>query len=232
MMRRVVCGDEVVEYELTRKRVKNINLRVGRDGSVCVSAPERVRSELVDAFVCKNIMFIHRVREKYAALPKKECGAVYYLGEKYDYVVRQGMYDHVVLEGTRFIVETVCPGDEANEKLIMNRYEEELCRNLFPEVVRRLLPLVEPYGVTMPRITVRRMTTRWGSCTMAKGSIRLNTELIHYPLECIEQVALHELCHFVHANHSKDFYALLTHLMPDWRERKKLLEESAQRDGR
>lgn len=228
-MRKVMCGGEMIEYELYRKSVKNLNLRVERDGTVRVSAPKSVTAECVDEFVCKNIEFIQKVRERYAALPKREKGVVYFLGRRYEYDMRRGERDRVVIEDGKMVLETVRPEDETYEKLIWSAYEEEMCRSLFPEVVARMLPLVEPYGVKMPKISVRRMKTRWGSCTMAKGSIRLNADLIHYPMECIEQVALHELCHFVHGDHSKDFYALMTRLMPDWKERKKRLEESVMR---
>ena len=224
MMRKVTVNGETVEYELFTKSVKNINLRVERDGTVRVSAPKTVPKERVDEFVQKNIDFIRKVRAKYAAMPKRERGVVYFLGKRYEYAVREGTRDRVRMEEGQLILETTRPGDETYEQLILSVYEEEMCRRLFPEVVQRLLPLVEPYGVQMPKVSPRRMSTRWGSCTMAKGSIRLNTELIHYPVACIEQVALHELCHFVHGDHSKDFYALLTRLMPDWRERKRLLE--------
>ena len=47
--------------------------------------------------------------------------------------------------------------------------------------------------------------------------------LIAYPIAAAEMVTLHELCHFVHPDHSKDFYALMQTLMPDWKARKKLL---------
>ena len=225
MMRKVIVDGETVEYELFTKAVKNVNLRVERGGTVRVSAPKAVPPERVDEFVRKNIDFIRKVRAKYASMPKRESGVVYFFGKRYEYAVREGERDRVRMEEGKLILETTRPGDETYEQLILSVYEEEMCRRLFPEVVQRMLPLVEPYGVKMPKVTPRRMTTRWGSCTMAKGSIRLNTELIHYPIACIEQVALHELCHFVYGDHSKAFYALLTRLMPDWRERKQLLEQ-------
>lgn len=225
MIRKVQCGNEIVEYELFLKKIKSFNMRVEQNGTVRVSAPMGFPPEKADEFVRKNIDFIHKMREKAVSRPWNQRGIAYFLGKRYEYDVRKGKRDRVFFEEGKLVLETTHPGDELYEKYILSVYEEEMCRRLFPDVVLRLMPLVEPYGVRMPIVTPRRMTTRWGSCTMAKGTIRLNTELIHYPMECIEQVALHELCHFVHGNHSKDFYALLTRLMPDWRERTKILDE-------
>jgi len=222
MRRRVEANGISLDYELTRKAVKNFNLRVKRDSSVCVSAPKAVSVQRVDEFVIRNVEFIRKSREKLALIPEKEQDTVYLLGKPYRVVVRSAQRDRAYVEGDAFIVETA----KAEEgQRIIEAYEDALAKRLFPEIVSRMLPLVKAYGVKMPRITVRRMTTRWGSCTMARGTIRLNTRLVRYPIECIEQVALHELCHFVHPDHSKDFYALMTRLMPDWKQRKALLEK-------
>lgn len=71
------------------------------------------------------------------------------------------------------------------------------------------------------------METRRGSCLVKKGIITLNTRLLEAPQNRIEYVVMHELCHFIHPNHSKNFYVFLTMLMPDWKERKRALENMA-----
>jgi predicted metal-dependent hydrolase len=55
--------------------------------------------------------------------------------------------------------------------------------------------------------------------------IVLNSELIKTPKHCIDYVVLHELIHFKYKNHDNKFYAFLTSLMPDWKKRKKILDE-------
>ncbi|WP_295094925.1 M48 family metallopeptidase [Ruminococcus sp.] len=69
------------------------------------------------------------------------------------------------------------------------------------------------------------MTSRWGSCLPSKCIITLNKSLIEAPKCCIEYVVYHEFCHFIHPNHSKQFYSLLQIMLPDWKERKSLLEK-------
>lgn len=70
------------------------------------------------------------------------------------------------------------------------------------------------------------MKTRWGSCILSKNQITLNENLIHFSERCIESVVIHEFCHFRYPNHSKEFYNFMTILMPDWKERKKELDET------
>ena len=81
-----------------------------------------------------------------------------------------------------------------------------------------LIP-VKPSGFKL-----KEMETRWGSCT-ATGQILLNPRLVCAPRICIEYVIIHELCHLVHRNHTKDFYELLTQEMPDWKKWKMKLEK-------
>ena len=78
----------------------------------------------------------------------------------------------------------------------------------------------------MPKLRIRDMDTRWGSCLAKKGIITLNKRLLEVPRDCIEYVVIHEFCHFIHPNHSKKFYDFLTMLMPDWKARKKVLDQN------
>lgn len=70
------------------------------------------------------------------------------------------------------------------------------------------------------------MNNRWGSCTPG-GRIILNPELIKAPIDCIDYVITHELCHLVEPNHNARFWQLLGALMPDWKARRERLNEMA-----
>ncbi len=172
-------GGEIA-YELERKRVKNLNLRVRRDGSVYVSANPRVSLGAIDAFVAGNGALIRRAQERFA---RQEARA------------------------------------QALEPV-----PREACLPLFTQAVERQLPLVAPYGVTMPQVKVREMKSRWGSCAWKKGAITLNARLYHAPRECLDYVVLHELCHFIYPNHGPAFHALMARIMPDYKARKRTLE--------
>lgn len=74
------------------------------------------------------------------------------------------------------------------------------------------------------KLAYRDMTSRWGSCQPATGRICINIRLAAYPPQCLEYVVVHELCHFLVRDHGPRFQALMTKFMPDWKERRKLLE--------
>lgn len=96
------------------------------------------------------------------------------------------------------------------------------------EVVKACVPpLVEQWAkilnVHPTKIDYRNMKSRWGSCQPETGRICFNIRLALYPPECLEYVVVHELCHFLEANHGPGFHALMSRIMPDWPERKKKL---------
>ena len=123
-----------------------------------------------------------------------------------------------------------CPAD--TEILKMLRLEaftqEELqvlaekAVRVIPERVRYYAPII---GVDYGRITIRSQKTRWGSCS-SKGNLNFNCLLMLTPLEVIDSVVVHELCHRKYMNHSKDFYAEVERVFPDYQKWNKWLKEN------
>ena len=78
-------------------------------------------------------------------------------------------------------------------------------------------------GLSYGRITITGAKRRFGSCS-SRGDISYSFRLMAYPDRAIDYVVVHELCHLVHMNHSRDFYALLEKYLPDYKERRALLK--------
>ncbi len=78
-------------------------------------------------------------------------------------------------------------------------------------------------GLRYGKITITSAKCRFGSCS-SRGDISYSYRLIVYPERAVDYVVVHELCHLVYMNHSKDFYALLGKILPDYKERQKLLK--------
>lgn len=113
---------------------------------------------------------------------------------------------------------------EANFWGAMSDEEIDSMRELAREVLTRKTRLYSNImGLTYGRITITGAKTRFGSCS-SKGDISYSYRLMAYPDRAVDYVVVHELCHLVHMNHSKEFYALLERYLPDYKERRDLLK--------
>jgi predicted metal-dependent hydrolase len=95
------------------------------------------------------------------------------------------------------------------------------------EVANALPPLLalwqERMGVRVERIFVRRMKTRWGSCTPRTRTIRFNSELAKRPPSALEYIVVHELVHLLEPGHGPRFVALMDRFLPEWRAERRAL---------
>ena len=233
--RMVLAGDQEISYVLERKQVKNLNLRIRKDGSVFVSASDAVPFEEVDEFVCNKASYILNAVKRFNEIalhkpqPKKYVsGETFYLqGRGLRLKVSRAAKDSISSDGVYIHLKVKDVNDFEKKRRMVNRFLDSQCKIIFGEVMDELYPLFKKYGIEKPTLKIRDMETRWGSCLPKKGIITLNKRLLEAPRNCIEYVVMHELCHFMHPNHSKYFYAFLSMLMPDWKDRKIYLDKNA-----
>ena len=149
-----------------------------------------------------------------ARIPKKTVDLFVQSNEGY---IRRHLTEakHAAGQGS-FVTEN--EHEQMNEKAL-RAYAEALLL----DICREYYPFFEPYGIAFPKVTFRHMTSRWGSCRPQKHAITLNTALIKVPREAAEYVVVHEFAHFIYPDHSSRFYAVVAQVLPDWKERRKLL---------
>jgi len=232
--RLVNCIHGEISYLLTRKPVKNINLRIKPDGRVLVSANESVPVDFIDGFIENKQRYILSILARYdekrkliQPIPKR-----YVSGENYDLLgkslrlkVEEAEKEIVYTDGIYIFLKVKDKDDFRHKEILMTKWLKEYQRKVFDELISEKYSQFQKYGVPYPKLKVRYMTSRWGSCHTEKGVITLNSQLIAAPRNCIEYVVLHEFVHFIHPNHSKEFWNFVAMMMPDWKERKAELEK-------
>ena len=229
---RVIYNGQAIPFKLYRKKVKNINLRIGSELTVAVSAPNRVPLQIIESFVLEKAPWIikklERFRQIHGSQLKREFISgeiIYFKGQALILQLLETGDEAVCLQDGKIVIAAK-PGSTANERkdLFLNWLKREalLCSQ---QSLDRLYPLVEIFNIPRPEIVVKAMKSRWGSCSWQKGKISLSAFLMHYPQECIDYVLLHELVHFKYHSHDQSFYQFLEKLMPDWREKKRKLKE-------
>lgn len=227
----VTVGNRKIAYELTRKKVKNINLRIKPDGSVHVSASNAVTIAVIESFMKQKADFILSAIDKYneknkitgVRLEDEEILSI--LGSDYMLFIYKGEYNYIEENiGTLALYVTDTDDYELKYKTYITWLKPQcvkimttLCQKAYDEYYRSL-------GIKFPVIKVKDMRSRWGSCIPSKEILTFNVHLMEYPFAAAEYVVAHEFTHFLQANHSARFYAELAKFMPDYREREKLLK--------
>ncbi len=211
-----------LDVAVTWKRVKYLRLKVvPPSGDVQVSAPLRTGEGTIGEFVASKMAWILDAQGEVQArdsLPvfAFETGEEHLLwGEAYPLRVTmmEGRGSVALQEGE--IVMCVSPGCSVEQRgtLLDDWYSEQLRVAMGPWLERWGLRM----DVAPKHVTIRRMQTRWGSCTPDREAIRLNLELARVPRECAEYVVVHELVHLLELSHNARFRALMSAFMPDWR---------------
>lgn len=226
-------GEQDIEFELYRKKVKNINLNIRPDMTVMVSANDKVPIEDIEEFVKSKAFWITRNLSYFSdTQPEGRTEKEYVSGESFKYLGKQirlrvetGEPEGVKLSKGFIYLRVKDKENYKRKKLLVDRWFRQKAESTFSEALGRVYPLVGNHGVSLPKIMIRQMKARWGSCIRDRGIILLNYELIKAPKYCIDYVVLHELLHFKYRNHDKRFSVLLTVLMSDWKMSKQILDE-------
>jgi len=221
-----------LEMQLNRKPIKNLHISVlPPDGKIRVSAPEKMTDNAIRMTVIKRIPWIKKQKEEFASQPRQSVrefisGENHYLwGRRYRLEVIEKRGNHkVIVSGNNKIKLNVNPGTKLkNKEQVLN----EFYRRELNDRINTLLPKwIHKVGKEPVFIGIKKMKTKWGSCNTQEKRIWLNLELAKKAHECTEYILLHELIHLIERKHNALFMAYMDKLMPNWRERRDLLNKS------
>lgn len=224
-------GGRRIPFRIEYRRRSKLAITVHPELRLQVVAPEGATSEQVLPRVEKRAAWILRQWRYFEQFLPKQPSPRYvsgethlYLGRQYRLKVHEGAGEAVKLVG-RFL--HVWTSDRSNkgriEKLLETWYRDHAER-IFSHRLRICLEKCPTLNLPRdPKLSIRRMTHRWGSCTKS-GTVVLNLNLVKVPIHCVDYVLVHELCHLQIHNHSPAFYRLLGRCLPDWKALKSRLD--------
>lgn len=219
-----------IALQLNRKAIKNLHISVlPPDGRVRVSAPEKMTDTAIRTAVISRIPWIKRQQADFAKQPRQSQremvnGECHYLwGRRYrlNVIERNGKHEVSVSSGRINLYVKAGTSKENKFKLLDEYYREQL-KSKLPELIRLWS---EKMGVQPSTCLIKKMKTKWGSCNIEARRIWLNLELAKKPPECLEFVLVHEFVHLLERKHNDRFKALMSDFLPDWSERRDLLNK-------
>lgn len=216
-----------LSYDLHRSDRTTLEISVHPDGRVAVTAPHDTDLEKIEAKVSKRVPWIERNLREVEQLPQPQAPRQWVSGETHRYMGRQyrlkvaiAEKPFVKLKGAFFLVFVPDKTDRDTIRGLMEAWYQDHARPIFEQRLSQCLRASKPFlEIEQVDLIVRKMKSRWGSCTPT-GRIVLNLDLIKAPVQCIDYIVMHELCHLAVMNHSAKFWSLLSKCMPDWEKRR------------
>lgn len=197
------------------------------------AAADKSNKEVIEA-AKKRARWIHKQLEAFRSASEYYSPRQFVSGESHYYLGKQHLLKVIespVLNGSVKLLRgkleaTVSDkNDKQNIEELINDWYRQRAKLLFKE--RLNIMLQQTLWVdSLPQISIRLMQKQWGSCS-TKGRLTLNLHLIKTPIQCIDYVILHELCHIAEHNHSARFYRLISQVMPNWMDVKVRLDGMA-----
>lgn len=219
---------KTIRFEIKYKNRTSIGISIDNYGNIEVQAPKGTPDESVLRMLEVNWDLIQKkVKEMKDRLhgPQKkvyENGESFlYLGNTYPIIIFQDInikQDHVVFEGKKLHIN-VKQIDDEKIKQSLKRFYYQQCKALVEERISSY----QSNFKTKPRsIRISDSKTTWGTCD-SNLQLTFNWRLAMAPLEVIDYVVVHEMCHMVHLNHDRSFWRLVGKIMPDYKEKENWL---------
>ncbi len=220
MMSQIKLGDMSVDVVL--KDIKNVHLSVyPPTGRVRISAPKRMSMETIRVFAIAKLGWIKQQQRKLGEQEREtprdyvDRESHYVWGRRYLLgVIERDQAPAVALQHSRMILTVRAGTEEAAKQAIVAKWYREQIKAVVPDMIEKWAPIL---SVSVNRVFVQQMKTKWGSCNPRAGTIRLNTELAKKPKECLEYIVVHEMVHLLERHHNDRFREYMDCFMPQWR---------------
>lgn len=225
-------GEHAIKFRVKRRARKTLEIAVEPDASVVVSAPYDALPEAINSKVRKRAAWIRRQQKVFSKyLPRTPdrrfiSGEThFYLGRQYRLRVVPHEQEAVGLSNGFLIVQSRKPKQaEVTRNLVEQWYKQQARLKFEERLAACLRSFSDPESFRPKGLVIRHLRQRWGSMSPS-ARLLLNRRLIEAPVDTIDYVIVHELCHISERHHGPEFYRLLDQVMPDWAERKERLEQ-------
>jgi len=196
--------------EIIKKNNKNIYIRV-KEGKIIVTCNYFTTKKQIEKLIKDNYDSITKMIEKDKKRKEKE-EHFYLFGNTYDVIY--GFNELDIKDNKIYVLS----------KKELDKYLNNKIKEIFSSRLNYWYNKFEE-KIPVPNLKIRKMTTRWGVCNIKNKNVTLNYNLYKYDINCLDYVIIHELSHFIHPNHSSNFWNLVSKYCNNYKELRKKLKE-------
>ncbi len=213
----ILIQQEIIEYKLTYKRMKSVRMKVIQ-GQLEISAPYGTPLAYIESCILQYAdRLIPQMQQYEAYALYQDQGYVDIFDQRYRICLRDIGVNKCQIHGDQLYVY------HQNIEQCVENYLKQILYDYIAEKV--IGYLAYGFDLEMPNIVIKKYKGRWGSCYYKENKMTFHLALVHLEKDLIDYVIVHELTHFLQANHSPLFYQELAKRMPDYQQRQKRLKE-------
>lgn len=206
----IEIDDIIIEYDVQYGKGKKLLINIDETGFITIKAPNNTsKEEIINAIkqhgklIKEKLNEISRIKERPRIRSYDEQGRFLHLGKEYF------LHELIDIDGL----------GEEELKIKLKKFYISSCKKI---VAERIKIYQGQLGVKPKTIEIDESKTKWGSCNSDK-KITFNYKLAMAPIEAIDYVIVHELCHLLHMNHDRSFWRRVGSILPDYKKRQELL---------
>lgn len=224
-------ANQTIDYNVLYKKRKTMGIYIDVYGNIELRVPVATKDDQITGFIDQKWLWIisrqKEMKEKTKGFkqPEYESGETFlYLGQSYPIIINVDeklIHDTVIFEKDQLEIR-VKVNDIKGIKKLMKRFYYKKCKALITDRIKVYQPKfkMKPRGF---KISSNKKT--WGTCNSMR-ELTFNYKLAMAPIEVIDYIVIHEMCHMVHLNHDRSFWRLVGKYMPDYEEKQEWLSAS------
>lgn len=234
-MPHIIYNKQRIDYKISKKGKKMMTIRLNKKGEVVVTAPPFVEDKYIEMFVEKGAKLILEKLKEFEKSKRDEKKDELKTGRKLlflgsELTLRVIVDDVDKIKAFKKDCELIVVIPSFLDKVERQQHVKDIIIKWYKEQAKKIFKIrldyySQKYGFEYKKMSVKEQRTRWGSCS-TRGNINLNWRLLFAPLDVIDHVIIHELCHLKHHNHSKAFWREIESIQPDYEGKKKWLKEN------
>lgn len=227
--------NQVISYQIVQTNRKTVAIMIDKEANVIIRAPLYMREKQIKRIVLENREQIYKAYQKAnikadveAIISMKDLSVIPFYGKEFQvYLQSTGSRERILDDGK--CIEIFVHSDEEgiNERArnLLETWYRKKGKDVF---VKTSQMYAEMMGTSFEKIAIKDQKTRWGSCSNHKN-LNFNWRLLMMPKEVLDYVVIHELAHTIEMNHSKQFWAHVEKLMPNYKIYRKFLKEESRK---
>lgn len=196
-------------------------MEISPEGDILVKAPNFLNNSYIKEFILSKESWISkrvsRIKEGIIKYPFTEHSTIPFLGDKL--TIKTGVHKRgVILNKELLLLPLGCKDIKAT----LRKWYKSMAKEI---ITKEVTQFSDKIGVEFNRIFIKEQKTRWGSCS-GKRNLNFNWKIILTEPELLQYLVIHEVCHLVHMNHSKQFWKLVEQHDPNYRLHRKKLQDA------